>query len=150
MPESREILSQEKAALLREEPLCQCVYLGGGVVVVELFLLFFPPLWLFLVLVVLDVVVAVVAFLPGGSGCGFNELLSPPVCAMTSPAPRSNVITNVETFFIQLLRIRFLLRALCLLTPSTTDSFRRSKQIVPWVLKAAGCNGSEMVSKKKK
>jgi hypothetical protein len=101
VPESREILSQEKAALLREEPLCQCVYLGGGVVVVELFLLFFPPLWLFLVLVVLDVVVAVVAFLPGGSGCGFNELLSPPVCAMTRPAPRSSVITNVEIFFMR-------------------------------------------------
>jgi hypothetical protein len=27
--------------------------------------------------------------------------LSPPVCAMTRPAPRSNVITNVEIFFIR-------------------------------------------------
>jgi hypothetical protein len=87
--------------------------LGAGVVVLdELFFPFFPPLWLFFVLLLVLVVVAVVAvFLPGGSGCGFNELLSPPVCAMTSPAPRSNVITNVETFFIQFLRIRFLLRA---------------------------------------
>lgn len=68
------------------------------VVLDELFFPFFPPLWLFFVLLV---VLVVVVFLPGGSGCGFNELLSPPVCAMTSPAPRSNVITNVEIFFIQ-------------------------------------------------
>jgi hypothetical protein len=27
--------------------------------------------------------------------------LSPPVCAMTRPAPRNNVITNVEIFFIR-------------------------------------------------
>ena len=68
---------------------------------VELFLLFFPPLWLFLVLVVVFVVLVVDAFFPGGSGCGFNELLSPPVCAMMRPAPRRNVITNVEIFFIR-------------------------------------------------
>ena len=92
----------------------------------ELFFPFFAPLWLFLVLVFVAVVVV---FLPGGSGCGFNELLSPPVCAMTRPAPRSNVITNVETFFIQFLGIRFLLQALCLLTPDPGDSFLRLKQI---------------------
>jgi hypothetical protein len=84
------------------------------VVLDELFFPFFPPLWLFFVLLV---VLVVVVFLPGGSGCGFNELLSPPVCAMTSPAPRSNLITNVETFFIQFLRIRFLLWALAHVNP---------------------------------
>jgi len=71
------------------------------VVDVELFLLFLPPLWPFFPDLVFVVVLAVVAFFPGGSGCGFNELLSPPVCAITSPAPRSKVITNVEIFFIR-------------------------------------------------
>ena len=64
------------------------------------FLVFLPPLWPFfpdLVVVVLDVA----AFFPGGCGCGFDEPLSPPVCAMTRPAPRNNVITNVEIFFIR-------------------------------------------------
>jgi len=69
-------------------------------VVLDPFLLFLPPLCPFFADLVL-VVLAVVAFLPGGSGCGFNELLSPPVCAMTRPAPRRNVITNVEIFFIR-------------------------------------------------
>src|SRR6476661_2044123 len=75
------------------------IYFGGGVVLGLFFLLaFLPPfLWPFLPDLVV-VVLAVVAFFPGGSGCGFNELLSLPVCAMTRPAPRSNVITNVEIF----------------------------------------------------
>ena len=77
-------------------------YFGGGVVVVpEDFLLFLPPLWPFLPDLVFVGVLAVAAFLPGGVGCGFVAPLSPPVCAMTRPAPRSNVITNVEIFFIR-------------------------------------------------
>jgi len=71
------------------------------VVVEELFLLFFPPLWLFLVLVVLAVVAVLVVFLPGGSGCGFNAPLSPPVCARDRIAPRNSVIANVNSFFIR-------------------------------------------------
>lgn len=70
---------------------------------------FLPPLWP-LVADLVFVVLAVVAFFPGGSGCGFNELLSPPVfCARARLAPRNNVITNVNIFFIQFLRIKFLL-----------------------------------------
>jgi hypothetical protein len=96
-----------------------CSYFGGGVVLPPLFfLLFFPPLWAFLAVVLAGgVVLCEVAFLPGGSGCGFNELLSPPVCAKAKPAPRTKVITNVETFFIQFLHIRFLLRVLSRVNP---------------------------------
>src|SRR5215831_6917575 len=95
-------------------------YFGGGVVVEEPFLLFLPPLWPFFPDLVF-VVPAVVAFFPGGSGCGFNELLSPPVCAMTRPAPRSSVITNVEIFFIRFSDQIFIAGPLCLLTPETAD-----------------------------
>lgn len=66
----------------------------------EFFLLFFPPLWPFFP-DLLFVVLAVVAFFPGGVGCGFVAPLSPPVCARARLAPRSNVIINVETFFIR-------------------------------------------------
>jgi hypothetical protein len=68
----------------------------------ELFFPFFPPLWLFVDLDLADVVVLCpLAFLPGGTGFGFEELLSPPVCAKERPAPRSKVITKVEIFFIR-------------------------------------------------
>jgi hypothetical protein len=55
--------------------------------------------------------------------------LSPPVCAMTSPAPRSNVITNVEIFFIQFSVSDFYCGSWPMLTPDPGDSFLRLKQI---------------------
>jgi len=124
-------------------------------VVLDPFLLFLPPLCPFFPDLVL-VVLAVVAFFPGGSGCGFDELLSPPVCAMTRPAPRSNVITNVEIFFIRfsdqkLFRILLqvppgnryrLAGTYCsLLTRATRDSFQRLRRDAPTLLKSGliGC-----------
>ena len=75
-------------------------YFGGGVVLPEFFLLFLPPLWPFFP-DLLFVVLAVVAFLPGGVGCGFVAPLSPPVCARARVAPRNRVTTHVDSFFIR-------------------------------------------------
>lgn len=66
----------------------------------EFFLLFLPPLWPFFP-DLLFVVLAVVAFLPGGVGCGFVAPLSPPVCARARVVPRNRVTTHVDSFFIQ-------------------------------------------------
>jgi len=136
------------------------------VVEVELFLLFLPPLWPFFPDLVFVVVLAVVAFLPGGSGCGFNELLSPPVCAMTRPAPRSNVITNVEIFFIRF-SDQIFFRIFCgalpesrhrlagtfcsLLTRAARDSFQRRRRMLPTSLKSGliGPPGSHFFCNKK-
>jgi len=143
-------------------------YFGGGVVVPpEFFLLFLPPLWPFLPDLVFAVL-AVAAFFPGGSGCGFNELLSPPVCAMTRPAPRSNVITNVEIFFIRFSVSDFyqdlvegssrkaaisLPGILCVvLTPAARDSFLRRQPDALTSLKSGLIDqaGSHFFSNKKR
>lgn len=66
----------------------------------EFFLLFLPPLWPLVADLVFVVLAVCVLDFPGGSGCGFNELLSPPVCARDRLAPRTNVMINVNVFFI--------------------------------------------------
>jgi hypothetical protein len=111
---------KEKAALLKGRffNFLHQVYFGGGVVspdlvvvaAAELFFSFFPLLGpLALVLAGGVVLCAVALLLPGGRGCGFNELLPSPVCARARLAPRTNVITNVNTFFIQFSVSGFLL-----------------------------------------
>ena len=74
-------------------------YFGGGVVLVLLFLLFFPPLWPFLVLVAFLPLVAeaVVAFLPGAV---LSPLEPVPVCAIARALPSNMVNTNVNSFFM--------------------------------------------------
>ena len=67
----------------------------------DFFVAFFPLLWPFLPDLFFVVLAVCVLVFPGGSGCGFNELLSPLVCARERLAPSNNVITNVNIFFIQ-------------------------------------------------
>jgi hypothetical protein len=87
-------------------------YFGGGVVVLpEFFLDFLPPLWL-LVLVLL------VAFLPEAVDVVAVLSVEPPVAwAKDKLAPSSRANAIVSSFFIQFLRMRFLLRAPVLVNP---------------------------------
>jgi hypothetical protein len=87
-------------------------YFGGGVVVpLEPFLLFFPPLWL-LVLVLL------VAFLPEVVGVVAVLSVEPPVAwAKDKLAPSSRVNAIVSSFFIQFLPYEILLLVPVLVNP---------------------------------
>jgi hypothetical protein len=72
------------------------VYFGGGVVVLpELFLPFFPPLWPFLPLLVLVVLGVLVSVLPVAG------LSVPVACAKDSVAPSNMANAMVSSFFIQ-------------------------------------------------
>src|SRR5579864_4032668 len=68
-------------------------YFGGGVVVPpELFLLFLPPLWPFLVFV---------AFLPLAVLGALVSVLPPVACPNARVAPSNMVITSVNSLFMR-------------------------------------------------